>query len=669
MRKIRKIFVNCFLASIFLMSSVTVASCNSDKDSSFQNSISQSEELSSQDASDESVNSGNSEEASKAEASFTFTVKANSMHTSLQLAYIDSTSYTTVPDQANGKSENSKPLPVTLKWSIKGLTSSVKNCELKIGEKEDLSDAKTIAVQAKEIKIPNLKVRTKYYYQMTGTVNGETVTSPVKSFETTQKLPRLIDCDGVTNMRDLGGYNVENGAVKQGLIYRSGRFNESYTNTINVEVTEEGMETLKELGIKTEIDLRTTVHDYNELGGYEKLDVGPLGEDVNYYKCPMIYKSLDGSDDIHTPNRPQNYTEIQKVFEYFADESNYPLVFHCNIGTDRTGFISYLLNGMLGVSQEDLFRDYLFSNFGNIGGGRGLSRISDYVNEIDACEGDSLAEKTENFLTDTIGVKQEHIDSIKEILIEEHTYTDTVVVEGTCIQKSRIKRTCVDNDLYTYYTYGDYGDHVFDESSEESIVYCTICNEAKLGNGLPKGYTAVEYIKSSGMQYIDTDFIPDSNTRVIAKMDFQNTVSNTSQNAFSARGDKGSSEEYGFLVSEGSYVSRYGDDKYFTYLYENKPFLVDKNKNVLSIDGTVVQTHQEKEFDCGVTMTIFASNRNGSVSRYASMKLYYMEIYDNGTLVRYFVPCVRDSDGKIGLYDVVNQMFYENKGEGSFIVE
>ena len=51
------------------------------------------------------------------------------------------------------------------------------------------------------------------------------------------------------------------------------------------------------------------------------------------------------------------------------------------------------------------------------------------------------------------------------------------------------------------------------------------------------------------------------------------------------------------------------------------------------------------------------------------MKLYYMEIYDNGTLVRYFVPCVRESDGEIGLYDIVNQKFYANEGEGSFITE
>ena len=416
--KLKRAVIGCFLALVIFTSSGVFSGCNSSNESQSQ---SQQQEQSSNSSISDSEQSNDGSDSSGGQqdedgVKFTFTVDASKLHTNLQLSYL-SDSYENVSKYADGKKELSKPQPIRFKWQS---SKTATNCELKISENENLSNAKTISVKTKEIKISNLKVRTTYYYQMTATVEGKTVTSEVKSFATGSFLPRLIDCDGVTNMRDLGGYNVDGGVVKQGLVYRSGRFNESYVNTINVEVTEKGMETLRELGIKTEIDLRTTVHDYNELGGYEKLDVGPLGEDVNYYKCPMIYKSLDGSDSVHTPARPQNYAEIRKIFAYFADESNYPLVFHCNIGTDRTGYISYLLNGMLGVSKEDLFRDYLFSNFGNIGGSRGLSRISDYVNAIDACQGNTLADKVETYLTQTIGVPQEHIDSIREILIEKN---------------------------------------------------------------------------------------------------------------------------------------------------------------------------------------------------------------------------------------------------------
>ena len=110
---------------------------------------------------------------------------------------------------------------------------------------------------------------------------------------------------------------------------------------------------------------------------------------------------------------------ITKVFEVLADENNYPLFFHCSIGTDRTGLISFLVNGLLGVNEEDLYRDYLFSNFGDIGSDRKLEDIlEDYVNLIKEQNGSSLQEKVENFLLD-LGVKQNHLDSIKNIMLEK----------------------------------------------------------------------------------------------------------------------------------------------------------------------------------------------------------------------------------------------------------
>ena len=599
-----------------------------------------------------------------AEDGFEVSYVSTKMHTSLQLAYIKD-SYENIATYAKGDAEKSKPEPITITWQEKNKQTAA-DTKLLLSEDESFETYKTIKVTSKKIKLYNLLARKKYYYKLIGTINGKTVTSEVKSFITDAYLPRVIDCEGVTNMRDLGGYNVAGGVVKQGLIYRSGRLNKSYVNEIQIEVTEKGMETLQELGVKTEIDLRTTVYDYNELGGYEDKDVGPLGEEVNYYKCPMLYKNDKGD---HTPNVPGNWEQVRKVFAYMADETNYPMVIHCNIGTDRTGFISYLLNAMLGVSKEDLFRDYLFSNFGNIQGSRSLSRISDYVNAIDACEGETLSEKAEKYLVDTIGVSKSILDAIKEIMIEEHTYEDTVVTEATCVRIGRIHHKCLDDELLSWYEYTDYGEHTFEQVANENIKKCTLCGKEEASYILPAGYTAVDYIESDGRQYIDTGFIPNSNTRVIAKVDFRNSTSDSSQNAFSARGPSGNSQEYGFLVSEGSYVSRYGDDKYLDLMYNGKPFVIDQNKNVLSIDGEVKYTHPQKEFSCGVTMTIFASNRNGEINRYASMKLYYLEVHDDGRLVRYFVPCIREADGEVGLYDVINSKFYTNNGEGKFMTE
>lgn len=46
-------------------------------------------------------------------------------------------------------------------------------------------------------------------------------------------------------------------------------------------------------------------------------------------------------------------------------------------------------------------------------------------------------------------------------------------------------------------------------------------------------------------------------------------------------------------------------------------------------------------------------------------RMYYCKIYDNDILVRDFIPAIRDSDGKAGLYDLVTNQFYTNAGTGA----
>jgi hypothetical protein len=95
--------------------------------------------------------------------------------------------------------------------------------------------------------------------------------------------------------------------------------------------------------------------------------------------------------------------------------------------------------------------------------------------------------------------------------------------------------------------------------------------------------------------------------------------------------------------------------------------VIDRDKNKLYVDGELVYEHPERTFSCGCALFIFDSNQKGTpLKKSASMKLYYLEIYDNGSLVRSFIPCVRNSDSQIGLYDIVNGVFYQNQGTGSF---
>lgn len=325
------------------------------------------------------------------------------IHTKKQADYLGKSSLS-IPITVNGKKERSRPQAIEFEWIYNGNADANTEYVLRISEAENMENSFSYSTHSESIAVYNLKIATKYYW--TVSANGET--SSIFEFTTNDIAPRNLYVDGITNVRDLGGWVTENGTrTKQGLIFRCGRLNESSAETPNIEITESGIKTMRdELGIKTEIDVRKT--NNGETGGIVS---SPLGEDIAYYSCPMEWEGNTFTD---------NHDELLRVFEILSKQENYPIIFHCNIGTDRTGMIAFLINALLGVPEEDLFRDYLYSNFADIGGTRKIELLqkSGYYTAILNAEGSSLSEKTYHCLVD-FGIPAEQLDSIIQILSED----------------------------------------------------------------------------------------------------------------------------------------------------------------------------------------------------------------------------------------------------------
>lgn len=321
------------------------------------------------------------------------------LHTKKQDSYLNKP-FALMYISATGKKELSKPESVTLNWVYTD-DEPAEKCTVTVSENENMLNPTIYEVTGDSLVLTNLKIATTYYW----TVDADGANSAVYNFTTSADAPRNISVDGVANVRDLGGWETESGTrTKQGLIYRCGRLNESSADTVNIEITEDGKNVmLGQLGIKSEIDLRKT--EGNEVGG---ITSSPLGDTVTYYSCPMEW---DG--DMLYDNKEQ----VLRVFSILADENNYPVIYHCNIGTDRTGMISFLVNALLGVPEDDLIRDYMFSNNANIGGTRKVSQMknSGYYKAVAAAQGSSLSEKTYNCLVD-LGVPSDQLDKVIEIL-------------------------------------------------------------------------------------------------------------------------------------------------------------------------------------------------------------------------------------------------------------
>ena len=181
---------------------------------------------------------------------------------------------------------------------------------------------------------------------------------------------------------------------------------------------------------------------------------------------------------------------------------------------------------------------------------------------------------------------------------------------------------------------------------------------------LPSGYKQLEYIQSTGTQYINTGFQPNQNTRVTATAYL--TPSDAGTWLFGAR-NAASDSTFGFLTYENAYRSDYNTDQNKTIpAAYSDPFEIDKNKNQTQINGETEATSSMGTFQCNYPLILFANNTGGSISGGGSGKIYQLSIYDNGTMVRMFIPCI-NPDGEIGLYDAANGQFYGNSGTGVFI--
>ena len=182
---------------------------------------------------------------------------------------------------------------------------------------------------------------------------------------------------------------------------------------------------------------------------------------------------------------------------------------------------------------------------------------------------------------------------------------------------------------------------------------------------LPNGYTQVEYIESSGTQYIDTGFKPSWNSRVVVDV---SDIPSGNGMIFGCRNASSATAAQQFNIyrnSDGMRSDYFGTNATLSISNTTSRTVIDKNKNVVTMYGKTVTNTAVSSGTVGYNLFLFAVNNVGSANSYASCKLRSCQIYDNGTLVRDYVPCMNAS-GAVGLYDIVNSKFYGNAGSGTF---
>lgn len=259
-------------------------------------------------------------------------------------SYLNSENKASYLKAATQISKGDHVTPLNLKWKVTSNSSAKYTLEIaKDAEFKDIYKTFTgLRKSVSSLPVYNLAPG-KYFYR----VKGDNMTSSADSFVITDQVRTIYTNERICNMRDLGGWKIgENRRVRFDYLYRS-------CNWSNVDKTSESQ--LKALGMRTELDIRYS----SSSKSYEKSE-HPI-EGINYVNLGM------GQYDAILPNSGKYYgtahANFKNMFELLAKKENYPLTFHCTYGADRTGTLAFLINGLLGVSYEDLCADFELTTF------------------------------------------------------------------------------------------------------------------------------------------------------------------------------------------------------------------------------------------------------------------------------------------------------------------
>lgn len=179
---------------------------------------------------------------------------------------------------------------------------------------------------------------------------------------------------------------------------------------------------------------------------------------------------------------------------------------------------------------------------------------------------------------------------------------------------------------------------------------------------LPKEYQRVESISSGGKQIITLNYIVHEDDEIYLEYYIGAIVGD--QHYYQT-----SDGEYGLWqnFAPGAFYFRFGSKaSQIVYAVEPKKGYSLLRKNEVIVNDMRYSIYPYVSAP-QYPLNIFAGKRiNGEVYSYATYTLYAFNIKRYGKTIIELIPCYRKSDKEIGLYDIVNDIFYTNQGSGQF---
>lgn len=300
--------------------------------------------------------------------------------------------------KVTGNGDNSLPQHVMFSFGYEGSMDDVYGIDFYLSTDPDFTDADIYEIAPLQtfIAIPNLLRGKTYYWKMVACGETEDVAeSVVYSFKTSADMPQWYFLEGTTNVRDIGGYEAQDGKIiKNGLLIRGAQTDRS------LPINGEARYFLKhQLKIKSVLDLRVDTEEYPD-------GQMPFGQQLYHISSTAYAEFFDESENATT----------RQIFSVLANKENYPIYMHCHAGCDRTGTVAFILEALLGVNAENIATDYEYSSLSIFGSRTRYSH--EFRKMVEAFEefGETLPSAAENYLL-SCGITNEQIASLKDIFL------------------------------------------------------------------------------------------------------------------------------------------------------------------------------------------------------------------------------------------------------------
>ena len=208
-----------------------------------------------------------------------------------------------------------------------------------------------------------------------------------------------------------------------------------------------------------------------------------------------------------------------------------------------------------------------------------------------------------------------------------------------------------------------------------------ILNNKPLCFILPDAYIKVDYIASTGTQYIDTGVIPTSDN-LMYEWEGRDDDTSGSTSLFSSEYIVGANNLrdfagvlYGKNTSRTCWIGRTtgmsigyssSDNKFHKWVLD----ISSDHKLYLTKDGVKSTAYTwTGSINRYNTIALFCNHTTNSFNQKASVAYKYFRIKDNGKIVFWGIPAKRKSDDVLGMYDLISKVFKINEGTGTFVTE